>query len=120
MKNFRDAQWMGFINQDLEIQFENVSNVKTIRVGCLNDTNSWIFFPLKIQLFIKNKEKFELIEEVYCEKLKELSKKDFEFNKEIEFVQELKIIVKRIDYIPEWHHGKGKPAWIFVDQIEME
>jgi hexosaminidase len=120
MKNFRDAQWMGFINHDLEIQFEDISNVKVIRVGCLNDTNSWIFFPFKIELLLKKNEKFEVIEEIFCQELKELSKKDFEFNRKIEFAKELKIIVKRIECIPEWHNGKGSPAWIFVDQIEME
>ena len=121
-KNFRDVQWMGFIQTNLEIIFKNEGKkVKSIRIGCLNDTISWIFFPSKIEILTSelDDQNFKIFDQIICENSKELSKKDFEFKTEIssEFI---KIIVYPLDSIPEWHNGKGNKAWIFVDQIEME
>eukprot|EP01080_Neovahlkampfia_damariscottae_P000060 gene60-4309_t len=119
--NFRDSQWMGFINTNLEIIFEmNHKKVNNIRIGCLNDPMSWIFFPSRIEILTsENNVSFQMIAVIKCEVLKELSNKDFEFRDLIES-KFIKIVVHPIEMIPEWHGGKGNKAWIFVDQIEME
>jgi hypothetical protein len=34
-----------------------------------------------------------------------------------EDVRSIHVTAKNIRVIPEWHRAKGKPAWLFVDEI---
>jgi hypothetical protein len=33
--------------------------------------------------------------------------------------QKIKIILKGIQSLPEWHAGKGQPGWLFIDEIKV-
>ena len=93
-------------------------------VSTLTNTGSWIFPPrrLEIQAWSEQKDTFQIVAE-----------KDFSdisvsasSGSQILFLKNNPVKSKRwrvvvLPYgpIPDWHPGKGNPAWLFVDEIRM-
>ncbi len=117
--NFGNKEWLGFDTIAVAaFNFEKKKFVKTLKIGYLNDPSSWIFPPKEVTLFTsydgvtfdKINVKLEALPQSNSAKMEQLI---IEINKEFQFA---KIEVQNVDKIPEWHEGKGKKAWLFMDE----
>jgi hypothetical protein len=124
--DFRDGKWMGFNDKEIEIWIEMEKDFyfEKITASMLSAPASWIFPPAAIEIFIsKNGNEFY-----------EIAKKEFDppmenalsghFFYDLFLKKEkgrfLKILIKNIPSIPDWHPGKGASGWLFLDEIIIE
>jgi arylsulfatase len=119
---FSDESWLGFHGDDLNIMIdmEKSSLINSIEIGYLVNHASWIFAPLKVEIF--GGEDPSSLKPVMHEELpteqKDLNVKreTFKYNGALR-ARYLKIIIHNTGQCPEWHPGKGENAWLFVDEI---
>ncbi len=94
-----------------------------VKIGFLQDNNSWIFLPENVQFsFSENGKDFSknmvVPSDVALEEEGSILKDfEIEINKPIRFI---KIIGTNIGNCPEWHKGAGNKCWIFADEIVIE
>ncbi len=124
--NFRSAAWMGFDGGDLEavIEFDKKTIIQNVLVSSFIDLGSWIFLPEMVDVYCsKNGKDFKLIGSQVVKKNEKGMSKGFYFTR-INFNKEkakyIKIKIKHIPTIPDWHSGKGKAPWLFLDEIVIE
>ncbi len=124
--NFKTNEWLGFSGGNLEatIEFEKNTSFNKITPSFLSDQNAWIFLPKEIEVLIsKDGKKFHSIAKKEVETTRENSSSTLHFS-EINFENQqakfVKILIKNLPSIPEWHPGKGTPPWLFIDEIIIE
>ncbi len=121
-----DGRWTGFNGTDMEAIIDLKENVsmKNISVGLLQDTKSWIFFPSKVEVFLSydgityTSVGFEDI--AAASENKSAERKDVNITfcaREARFV---KVVAHNFGRIPQWHDGRGEPAWLMADEITFE
>jgi hypothetical protein len=119
--DFADGHWSGFNGTDLEalINFGSVKNLHEFGINFNETTKSWIFGPQQVEflvsddginyksIFTKSFEKPEMDRE-------QIIHVSFDFICKARYVK-----IKAINYgkLPDWHPGKGEPAWLFADEI---
>lgn len=113
--DFKDEQWIGFDTiASATVYFEEKTYLKTMTLGYLVDTKSWIFPPTEVLVAMNN------------EKVEKLSM-DWTFHTEIKkmddvivpierAVDSITISVKNLKNLPSWHPGSGQKAWLFMDE----
>jgi hypothetical protein len=119
--DFADGHWSGFSGKDLVaiIDLGSVKELHEFGINFNEDTESWIFPPQSLEFQVstdgKNytnifKKSFEKVEN----NQKKLIHILFPYECKARFVR-----VKASGYgiLPEWHPGKGEPAWLFTDEI---
>ncbi|MFH0894618.1 MAG: GH92 family glycosyl hydrolase [Bacteroidota bacterium] len=124
--DFRNGSWQGYEGMDIIaiIDLYETQNISKISMGCLQDVNSWIFFPVKVSFSTSaNGKNFTLQKEV------KPSKSPDEWGT---FIEELvatfpvvkakyiKVEAKNMGVCPAGHPGAGKPSWIFADEISIQ
>ena len=121
------ATWLGYQTDSVEINItmEYSQPIAAVLINALQDYGSWIFLPQQIQLygFDKSKQSFQYLTNwidtsftniagASCQPiLMPLSKKIT--------TDTIKIILKGIKSLPDWHQGKGQPGWLFIDEIKV-
>jgi alpha-L-fucosidase len=124
--NYADGKWLGFEGDDFEaiIDLGSERAISKVKLGCLRNQNSWIFFPVDITVLASNDgEKFyELANKKYNSLQKDdaVVKKDFTVQLKTTETRFLKIVAKNTSICPDWHKGAGGKAWLFVDEIIVE
>ncbi len=122
---FSDESWMGFHGDDLElvIDLEKQTDIHTIKISFLSNQASWIFLPLKIEVFTAdNTTEFNLLDSQEFgnpDKDLEIGKHMYKYSGSAK-TQFLRIIAKNTGICPDWHPGYGEHAWLFVDEIVIE
>lgn len=126
-EDIHDKKWLGFNGKNciIEINLEEKRNISKIKIGYLSNPNSWIFPPKYVTVIsTKNGEHFmtecewgrtELTASEASTYLGEV-----ELKCDIKNTRRLKIIVENIGVCPDWHEGKGKNAWLFLDEVWVE
>lgn len=124
--NFRTTEWLGFNGDDVEIliALKEKSTIHQLTVSTLCDVGSWIFPPSAIEVWEMNSaKKYDLINKQSFEKLEEARPPNLQYLT-VDFpaksVATLKVVIKNNGPIPEWHDGKGTPAWLFLDEIILQ
>lgn len=122
-ENFRDGEWLGFGGDDLivDVELKKDRQISSVFISTLDDTGSWIFPPTTLEIW-GGQEAGKLT------KLKELDLSrpegpepkhmiihQLEF--ELQTLKHIQIRAKNYGNLPEWHPGKGNPAWLFIDEI---
>lgn len=125
-RNYLDGRWQGFNGQDLRatIDLDTVWPVTRVSMGFLQDTGAWIFMPLNVEVEGSTDGKnFKILGAVgnqVDEKAGGAIRKDFVVEFTSEPVRYIRIKATNRKMCPDWHNGKGKPAFIFVDEIAVE
>ncbi|MCL6296169.1 chitobiase/beta-hexosaminidase C-terminal domain-containing protein [Jejuia spongiicola] len=113
--NFTDREWVGFDTTAIAtIQFNKKVFIKSLTVSYLSDPASWIFPPENIEIFVDNDKKVNPVTPLkgFVDKNNETISIPIEAE-----IKSLKIEVKNLQSIPEWHEGKGQKAWLFIDEL---
>ena len=122
--DFTDGRWSGFNGTDLEavIDLDSVQQLHEFGINFNENTRSWIFRPGKVE-FLASEDGVNY--KTVFTKLLGKPEKDNEQLFHITFDYPIKaryIKVKSTNFgkIPDWHPGKGEPAWLFVDEITVK
>lgn len=119
--------WLGYQQDSVEINvvMEGKQKLSSVLINCLQDHGSWIFLPEQIRVysFEESKQSFQLV----GERLDHVNQNipgascvpiQVSLSKKIPTAK-IKIILRGIKSLPEWHPGKGQPGWLFIDEIKL-
>lgn len=124
--DFRTGEWQGYQDTDLVaiIDLGKVQTIHTLSAHFLQDVSPWILFPPYVEFSVSSTGKqFQSVAVI----TNKFPRNDWKpqsawFEKEIKPIKTrfIKIFVKRSGTLPEWHPGKGYPAFFFIDEISIK
>ncbi len=125
--NLHNKNFLGYQEDSVEINvtLKKKEKINSLLLDFLQDQGSWIFLPQKIQVFYFDDKgnDYELMEhkEISADSIIKGSSNVFEIIKASKkFISDkLKIILIPLQSIPEGHPGKGKPGWLFIDEVKI-
>lgn len=125
-KGFGTGRWLGFSGNDLEavIDLKQNTDVSSVSLNTCVDKGSWIFDARNIEVSVSADGKsFTKVASKSLPALEEQTP-DKIYTYELTFPQTTtryaKVTATSEHNIPEWHGGKGKPAFLFVDEISVK
>ena len=125
-KKFADGRWLGFEGSDAVacIDLGKKTAIRSINLGYLVNTGSWIFEPVEITVETSvNGEKYTTaLTRKYNAALWKQADGIREFADVFPEVNAryVKVTVKNRGVCPATHPGNGGKAWIFLDEISVE
>jgi hypothetical protein len=123
--DFRLSAWQGYEGVDLEavIDLGSVKSVTRIGLGCLQDNNSWIFFPRSVEFAFSSDGSTFLnpatVTNTVSERDEIIRVEDFAVRLSSVTARYVRVRAKNMGICPEWHKGAGNKAWLFVDEITV-
>ena len=123
--NYRTGRWLGFCETDLEavIDLKKEEEISSISFNTSVDKGDWVFDLLGITVSVSNDgiNYTTLIEQSYPDLTAEDENRIYEHK--VEFTptkaRYVKILALSDRDMPNWHPAKGLPAFIFVDELEI-
>lgn len=117
------GKWIGFRNNNMEalLLFKKPVMMQSVVLNVMRLVPTYIFPPVEVEIWGgSEKNKLRLLTRVKPEITRNgaeraLLKIEAEFKPQN--VSYLKIVAKNLKKLPDWHPGKGEPAWFFVDEI---
>lgn len=119
-----DGCWLGFNGDDMDAVLKLKSPVQatSISVNFLNNPLSWIFEPVKVDLYYSvDGKKFKKVE-VVTRSVQEVSSCQIVTYSALVSgkVSKLKVVAKSIGMCPQGHAGYGSKAWMFADEVVVK
>ena len=121
---YNSGRWLGFWGQPLDavIDLEQPATMSHVRFRALVNKGAWIYNPSHASVLVSDDgENFREVAQLDIP-ITTWTDKDGNFTYELEFepvmARYVEVIVKD-HMLPEDHDGYGHPAWIFVDEIEI-
>jgi uncharacterized membrane protein len=121
--NFGNNKWLG-TQQDMVfmLYFKSLIKPQILTVNCLKVIGSQIFLPASVQVWGgADPQHLRIIGEL---KTGEQKKDDPNIVKGLDCkltltspITCIKVIAKPIYKLPDWHPAKGKPSWVFADEV---
>lgn len=125
-KGFGTGRWLGFSGNDLEavIDLKQNTDVSSVSLNTCVDKGSWIFDARNIEVSVSADGKtFTKVASKSLPALEEQTPDNI-YTYKLTFPQTttryVKLTATSEHNIPEWHGGKGKPAFLFVDEISVK
>ncbi|HEY4196621.1 MAG TPA: FN3 associated domain-containing protein [Mucilaginibacter sp.] len=121
--NYGNGKWLGYqTDMDILLFFNKPINPHTLTLNCLKMIGGQIFLPSEIEVWGgKDKTHLRLISTL---KTGEQKKNDPDIVTGLVCklnssspVSCIRLVAKPIYKLPAWHPAKGKPSWVFVDEI---
>ena len=122
-ENFRDGQWLGFAGDDLivDVELNQSREISSVFVSTLDDIGQWIFPPTQVEVWGGNDpNSLTKLQELSLRKPEESEPQHMiihELAFETTKLKHIRVRVKNYGDLPEWHQGKGTPAWLFIDEV---
>lgn len=123
--NFRAGRWQGYRGDfAATVDLGKKQEIKKISVGCLQDVQSWIWMPRRVDVFVsEHGQKFK--------KVATLSpgipdnryggiRRDLTATFAKVTARYIKVRAKNYGRCPDWHLGAGGQAWLFLDEIQID
>lgn len=122
-KSLNHNTWLGFDSDSvtIDLSLEKTAEITQVLLHVLNNQGAWIFLPEKIEVYRVDGNTPMLLASQSFETMKEPDTEakalviDFQAIK----AKELRIIIVPLASLPDWHAGKGRKAWFFVDEIKL-
>ncbi|BDD12491.1 hypothetical protein FUAX_49230 (plasmid) [Fulvitalea axinellae] len=121
--NTGDKAWQGYEASDLEATFDlgEIKKVDEMRIGFLADYEQWVFPPKSVQVEIsedgKSYKTFGKTLKTDTEAPRSIKRVNIPLKGKARY---MRIRIESQKLCPKWHKGSGNPAWMFVDEIELE
>lgn len=124
--HFRDGRWQAFAghNAEMLIDLGTEKTIRSISVNAHQYNNAWIFLPEEVRFFAGSDT--TAFTAVGATKPSIDPTKRGQFNETLIVNFEpitarfIKVWIKNIGTVPEWHEAAGSEAWIFLDEIVVE
>ncbi|RKR83165.1 putative alpha-1,2-mannosidase [Mucilaginibacter gracilis] len=122
---WRMGNWQAFQGNDLEVVLDLGQSrvVKKLGLNTLQDSRAWIVFPKSVEFMTSDDGKnFKSAGSV----ISKIAIKDTAVQTQFYGIdlglktRYLKIIAHQYGPLPDWHESKGKPSYIFADEIVLE
>ncbi len=121
--NFRDGNWLGYNSGPITINLDlgKEKALKEVVLSMLNSPGSWIMPPVSIQYATsKNGTDFGESQSLAVELIKQgeaAGKSYYSLEPGGGKFRYVKLVIKPLSQLPDWHPGKGNAAWVFMDEI---
>ena len=123
--SYIDGHWVGFpgrVGVEAVIDLGREEELSTLKAGSLADTPNWIFPASEVAIYSSADGKnFQLITQQplkIAQKTDPIKRVPISLNFAKTKTRYVKVVLKGT-VIPEWHEGKGTPALLFVDEIQL-
>ena len=124
--NFSNGSWMGFLHDTVEVVlgFAQEQTVTEVMVHVMENQPAWIFLPQKLEVYAPAADSaWILISSTLPETEKDQSKSgckalSLPLPKACN-TRQIKLKIYPLASIPAFHPGKGNPAWLFIDEINL-
>ena len=121
-KNHRDGYWLGFSDHDLDLTIDLGENdkIKEVEVEFMHNQKSWIFAPSEVMVVVSDEKDRVVASKKTVPKIKWKSNEVLIDKVKLSFKKVtgryIHILAKR-KQCPDWHAGKGRSCWLFVDEV---
>ena len=121
--DFRLGAWQGYEQNDLDVVVDlgETKTVGNVAIGCLQDNNSWIFFPTSLEVSLSEDGRDftppVIVRNEISPREEGAMRKEFDAHIEAVKARYVRIIARNIGTCPGWHKGAGGKAWLFADEI---
>ncbi len=122
----RSSEFLGFLGTDLDatIDLGKETEIKEVRVHTFTQTASWIYPPQQgIKVMISTDGiNYTTPEDEVTSILPDdgVNRINFSLDKKIITARYIRVVAKNYGIIPSGQPGGGSPAWLFVDEIEVD
>ncbi len=118
-----NGKWIGFRENNMEaiMFFKQPISLKSVTLNVMRQVQAYILLPQEVEIWGgADKKSLKLLKVIknqmpVKDEGNALLKLDAKF--EPRNVSCIKIVGKNFKKLPEWHPGKGQPAWLFIDEI---
>ena len=123
--NYKTGRWIGFQGADLVVVIDMLqpTEITEVKFNTNVVTGDWIFDAEEVIVETSNdNETFETIVSEKGLNVKEDHWQDVvnhEFTFDATTARYFKVTIKSLSEMPEWHAGKGRGAYVFVDEIAL-
>ena len=120
--DFRNGTWQGYEGVDIVciLDLGNKKKISEVRMGFLQDENSWIFMPTDFEIYTGSPDKWTLLGELHNDaispKVKGAISRDFVVREKAK-TRYVKVVAKTLGTCPKYHKGAGHKCWLFADEI---
>lgn len=120
--DFRNGTWQGYEGVDIVtvLDLGKKKKISEVRMGFLQDENSWIFMPTDFEVYSGSPGNWALMGKLHNDAISPKEKgaiaRDFVI-KEKSKTRFLKVVAKTLGTCPKYHKGAGYKCWLFADEI---
>lgn len=123
-KNYRSGYWLGYNNEDLSVSIDLLkpSEISKMSLNALISTADWVFRPTFVRVFSSlDNENYDMVVEKVLDPCDSdvFDIETYSLSFEERTTRYVKVVVGSLRNMPEWHPAKGRPAFIFVDEIRI-
>ncbi len=124
-KSYNDS-WVGFQAEPMNLVIDLGENtkVKSVRLGTNSAKGDWVFPPKDITVYLSaDGQNFKEAAKLVLPEAKKGDKdgmNDYTLGFAPTQAKFVKVIVNNVTSMPQWHGGKGKAAYVFVDEVCVE
>jgi uncharacterized membrane protein len=121
--NLTDKNWLAFRDNNMEaiIKLTKPENLNGLTLSYAVNSDSYIMAPEWAELYISQDDKnYKFIKKIsFNDPIKtDLNgKKGVDFELKKQKISSVKLIVKPVAKLPNWHRGKGDKGWFFIDEV---
>ena len=123
---FNNGRWLGFCANDLEavVDLKKATDISSVSLNTCVEKGSWAFDARAIEVAVSDDGKtFKTVARVDLPALTE-DAPDKVYTHSVDFkptkARYVRLIAKTERALPQWHTGKGKPGFLFVDEISVK
>ena len=122
---YNSGRWLGFCGYPLDavIDLEQSAEMHHVRFHALVNKGAWIYNPRQVKVLVSDDGERFVEVAVKAFPISTWEDKDGIFAYELEFepitARYVEVVIEGFD-LPADHDGYGNPAWLFVDEIEIE
>ena len=125
-EHFASGEWTGFKADHLDviIEMDGLQKYNSVTVGSLISKKDHIFNPASITISLSKNDADYLT--VAHQEYPAFGQNDPDGIKNYKFTfpesdsKYIRVVVKQVEAMPEWHNARGKKPYIFVDEIAVE
>ena len=123
--NYRTGRWLGFCLTDLEVvvDLKNEEEISSVSFNTSVDKGDWVFDILGLTVSVSNDgENYTAVfDQEYPDLTAEDENRIYEHKAEFEPVKTRYVKIKALSDrdMPAWHPAVGHPAFIFIDELEI-
>lgn len=122
--NHTSGDWLGFTDSPMEIEIflENNQKPKTVELSLLLHEGAYIFPPESVEIWTGSAGKWSMVEipaPIPPTKIEEVRFGLLAYTLPEGSIDQLRVRLKPIAFLPKWHPGAGAKGWVFVDEIVL-
>jgi hexosaminidase len=115
----QSSEWLGFLGKNMEatIDLGEATNIHSVTVNALDQNGSWIYLPKRVVVKVSRGDSTKDMEFIVDQIPPGTRRITVPVNTT---AKSFTVIAENYGIIPLGQPGAGTPAWLFVDEIEVD